>query len=65
MRIAVTIDDELLESAREYTGLMENADLIDAALKALVEREASRRLAAMGGSEPQLKRIPRRRPPLR
>jgi hypothetical protein len=31
------------------------------ALRALVERESARRLAALGGSEPALEPIPRRR----
>jgi hypothetical protein len=33
------------------------------ALKALIERESARRLARLGGTEPDLKPIPRRRPP--
>jgi len=33
------------------------------ALKALIERESARRLAALGGSMPGLKPIPRRRMP--
>jgi Arc/MetJ family transcription regulator len=56
------LDDELLADAEFYTGIREKSALVREALKALVEREAARRLARLGGSEPQLKPIPRRRP---
>ena len=45
-----------------YTGICEKSALVREALKALVEREAARRLAGLAGSEPDLKPIPRRRP---
>ena len=61
MRTTVVIDDELLDQATEYTGLTERSAIIRAALKALVEREAARRLARMGGTSPDLEPIPRRR----
>lgn len=61
MRTTVVIDDELLHQATEYTGLTEKSAIIRAALKALVEREAARRLACMGGTSPDLGPIPRRR----
>ena len=62
MRTTVTIDDQLLKDAEEYTGIKEKPTLIRMALEALVEREASRRLARMGGTQPGLEYIPRRRP---
>ena len=62
MRTTVTIDDELLTQAMEYTGLEEKSALINRALEALVQREAARRLARLGGTQPGLKYIPRRRP---
>ena len=65
MRTTVTLDDELLKDAEAYTGIAERSALVNAGLKALVEREASRRLARLGGSQPDLKPIPRRRPPYR
>ena len=34
--------------------------LLKEALRALVQRESARRLAALGGSEPELEPIPRR-----
>ena len=61
MRTTVTIDDELLATAQEYTGIKEKSVLIRSALEALVAREAARRLARLGGTEPGLQYIPRRR----
>ena len=61
MRTTITLDDELVEAAQEYTGIQEKSALVRAALKALVEREAAHRLALLGGSEPDLKLAPRRR----
>ena len=62
MRTTLALDDELLADAEFYTGIREKSALVREALKALVEREAARRLARLGGSEPELKPIPRRRP---
>jgi Arc/MetJ family transcription regulator len=61
MRTTVTIDDELLETAKEYTGIEETSALMREALKSLIAREAGRRLARMGGTKPHLEDIPRRR----
>jgi Arc/MetJ family transcription regulator len=61
VRITVTLDEELLAKAQAYTGITEKPALIREALKALIEREAARRLARLGGSEPDLKPIRRRR----
>ncbi len=61
MRTTLNIDDELLRQARELSGLQEKTALIREGLKALIERESARRLAKLGGSEPQLEPIPRRR----
>ncbi len=63
MRTTVTIDDELLEKAQKYTGIEEKSALIREALKSLVAREAGRRLAALGGSDPTAQAAPRRRFP--
>ena len=41
---------------------MERSAVIREALKALIERESARRLARLGGSQPELVTIPRRRP---
>ena len=63
MRTTVTIDDDLLSDAKELTGITETSRLLREALKLLLAREAGRRLAAMGGSQPDLEYVPRRRPP--
>lgn len=62
MRTTINIDDELLAEAVEYTGIKERTALIHEGLRALVQREAARRLAKLGGSQPHLQDIPRRRP---
>ena len=61
MRTTIALDDDLVAQAQAYTGLKEKSALIREALKALIEREAARRLARLGGSMPDLKPIPRRR----
>jgi len=61
MRTTLALDDELLAKAESYTGIREKSALIREALRALIEREAARRLARLGGSEPDLAAIPRRR----
>lgn len=65
MRTTVTLDDELAAKARELTGLAAISAPIREALKALIERESARRLARLGGSEPILQKIGRRRLPAR
>jgi Arc/MetJ family transcription regulator len=62
MRTTVTLDDELVKDAQEYSGIKEKSLLVNAALKALVEREAARRAAALGGTMPGFKAAPRKRP---
>ena len=63
MRTTLTLDDELLAQAQQISGLTERSQLIHEALRALVQRESARRLARLGGTEPQLQPIPRRREP--
>ena len=60
MRTTLNIDDLLLDEARRITGITEKTALVREGLKALIERESARRLARLGGSEPQLQPIPRR-----
>jgi Arc/MetJ family transcription regulator len=62
MRTTLALDDDLVRMAQEFTGVTEKTALVRDALKALIERESSRRLAALGGTMPQLENIPRRRP---
>ena len=61
MRTTLSLDDELMAQAQAFTGLKEKSALVREALKALIERETARRLALLGGSEPQIEPIPRRR----
>jgi Arc/MetJ family transcription regulator len=60
--LTTRLDDELLAKARDYTGLREKSALVREALEALIERESARRLVRLGGTEPDLRPIPRRRP---
>jgi Arc/MetJ family transcription regulator len=60
MRTTVTLDDELLARAEQLCGDLERSALLKEALRALVQRESAKRLAALGGSEATLKPIPRR-----
>jgi Arc/MetJ family transcription regulator len=60
MRTTLALDDALLIKAQTFTGITEKSALVREALKALVERESARRLALLGGSEPELEAIPRR-----
>jgi Arc/MetJ family transcription regulator len=61
MRTTLNIDDQLLDEAQRVTGLTEKVALVREGLKALIERESARRLAKLGGSQPQLKPVPRRK----
>ena len=61
MRTTLNIDDQLLNEAQRITGMTEKAALVREGLRALIERESARRLAQLGGSEPQLTTVPRRR----
>lgn len=59
MRATVALDDDLIRKAQELTGTFERTALLRDALKALIHMEASRRLAAVGGTEPDLEAIKR------
>lgn len=61
MRTTINLDDQLLEEARRLTGLDERTALVHLGLKALIERESAKRLARLGGTEPELRAVPRRR----
>jgi Arc/MetJ family transcription regulator len=62
VRITIIIDDTLMDEARKATGIKETAALVRAGLEALISREAGKRVAALGGTQPKLSDIPRRRP---
>ncbi|HEX4345467.1 MAG TPA: type II toxin-antitoxin system VapB family antitoxin [Solirubrobacteraceae bacterium] len=61
MRTTVVLDDDLLAEAQRLTGVKEKTALLREGLTALIERESARRLARLGGSEPGLDSIARRR----
>lgn len=62
MRTTLILDDTLVDRARRLTGITEKTALVHAGLHALIAREAARRLAALGGTMPELAPPPRRRP---
>lgn len=61
MRTTVTLDEALLHRAQLLSGVQERSALLKEALCALIQRESARRMAKLGGSEPNLKAVPRRR----
>lgn len=61
MRTTLNIDEELFEKAGQLTGIKEKTAVIREGLKALIERESAHRLAKLGGSQPELATISRRR----
>ncbi len=61
MKTTLNIDDALLAEAMRLTRINEKTALVHAGLEALIARESARRLAALGGSQPALQSVPRRR----
>jgi Arc/MetJ family transcription regulator len=61
MRTTVALDEELVAKAQALTGLHEKSALLREALTALIQRESAKRLARLGGTEPDLKPIRRER----
>jgi Arc/MetJ family transcription regulator len=61
MRTTLNLDEKLLAEAQRITGVSERAVLVREGLRALIEREAARRLAKLGATEPQLKPATRRK----
>jgi Arc/MetJ family transcription regulator len=60
MRTTITLDDDLIAKAQAYTGVDDKTTLVQEALKALIQREAAKRLVSLGGSQPGIKEVPRR-----
>ena len=60
MRIALNIDEKLLGEASRLTGIKEKSALVRLGLEVLIARESSRRMAKLGGTEDNLRSIPRR-----
>jgi Arc/MetJ family transcription regulator len=61
MKTTLNIDDALLAEAGRLTRITEKTALVRAGLKALIAIESGRRLAQLGGTERDLRAIPRRR----
>lgn len=61
MRTTLNLDNELVAEAQRLAGIKERTAVIHEGLRALIARESARRLAKLGGSEPHLSPIPRRR----
>ena len=63
MRTTVTIDDELYAKALDMADPgMDRADLFREAIKTFVRVQAAKRLAALGGTSPDMTEVPRRGP---
>ncbi len=61
MRTTLNLDEALLAEASDYAGLKEKTSLIHEGLRALIQREAAARLAALGGRDRQAVAAPRRK----
>jgi len=61
MRTTINIDDDLLAKVAKLTGPLDRSAMVREGLKALIERESAKRLARLGGTQPDLKAAPRRR----
>jgi Arc/MetJ family transcription regulator len=61
MRTTLNIDDKILEKASKLTGISEKTALVRLGLEALIAKESAKRLALLGGTEKDLKLIPRRK----
>jgi hypothetical protein len=62
MRTTLNINEKILEKASSLTGIKEKTALINLGLEALIARESAKRLALLGGTEKEIKEVPRRRP---
>jgi Arc/MetJ family transcription regulator len=62
MRTTLILNDELLREAQRLSGLKGKTAVVHAGLEALIARESARRLAALGGTQPGLESVARRRP---
>ena len=62
MRTTVTIDDSLYQKALDVADPdMDKVDLFREAISTFVRVQAGKRLAALGGTAPGMKKIPRRK----
>jgi Arc/MetJ family transcription regulator len=61
MRTTVTLDYDLLAKATKMMGGLDRSTVLREGLKALIDRESAMRLAKLGGTQPRLQQVPRRR----
>jgi Arc/MetJ family transcription regulator len=61
MRTTINIDDNLVKEAVRLTGVSEKTSLVRMGLESLIAKESAKRLAKLGGTEPDLERIHRRK----
>jgi len=61
MRTTLNLDDDLLASAADATGVREKTALIHLGLRALVQKAARERLIRLGGTDRNASAGPRRR----
>lgn len=61
MRTTLNLDDELMATAMQMTGVTQKTELLHRGLRELIQREAARQLAAMGGSAPEFRIASRHR----
>lgn len=61
MRTTLNLNDELIARAAKLTGVKEKTALVRLGLEALIAIKSGDRLAKLGGTEPKLRVIPRRR----
>jgi Arc/MetJ family transcription regulator len=62
MRTTLNVDPSLVRRAARLTGVSKKTALVRMGLEALIARESARRLARLGGTEPGLRAVRRRRP---
>ena len=62
MRTTISIEDELFEQAAQFCPPnSDKASVIREAMQTFVRIQAAKRLAALGGLDPKMKDIPRRK----
>ena len=60
MRTTLNIDDEIFEEASRLTGVKEKTALVRLGLETLIAQECRKRLIKLGGTEKDIRQIPRR-----
>ncbi|HEY8270564.1 MAG TPA: type II toxin-antitoxin system VapB family antitoxin [Pseudobdellovibrionaceae bacterium] len=61
MRTTLDLNEDLVNQARKLTNIKEKTALIHEALRVLIAQAAQKELALMGGTQKQVKPIPRRK----